>query len=269
MVNFGGSSPELGFDGCDTGAFEDGAPPAGAADLFAFGSRVNRGGPSSAALIPAGAASAFFAVSGASVPIGRHMPVPSHGIAAFGLLLCSALPTVNSPSELPERSPSYTTPESNAIGTGSALYALASQNFPLIKIATGMIDALPFFPNWTIPSARGPESFLRGAFRSPGMICGRASCAIASGAMDAARARISAMPTTRDRILKCKILNNACGRQVQTLAHFRFGGEFRMKVNDKAPDFTLQDENGAEVALKDLRGKTVVLFFYPRANTPG
>jgi peroxiredoxin Q/BCP len=42
-----------------------------------------------------------------------------------------------------------------------------------------------------------------------------------------------------------------------------------MNVNDKAPDFTLQDENGKEVALKDLRGKTVVLFFYPRANTPG
>jgi peroxiredoxin Q/BCP len=42
-----------------------------------------------------------------------------------------------------------------------------------------------------------------------------------------------------------------------------------MKVNDKAPDFTLQDENGAELSLKDLRGKTVVLFFYPRANTPG
>jgi peroxiredoxin Q/BCP len=46
-------------------------------------------------------------------------------------------------------------------------------------------------------------------------------------------------------------------------------GEIRMKVNDKAPEFTLQDENGKEVALKDLRGKTVVLFFYPRASTPG
>jgi cytochrome oxidase Cu insertion factor (SCO1/SenC/PrrC family) len=42
-----------------------------------------------------------------------------------------------------------------------------------------------------------------------------------------------------------------------------------MKINDKAPDFTLQDENGKELALKDLRGKTVILFFYPRANTPG
>jgi peroxiredoxin Q/BCP len=42
-----------------------------------------------------------------------------------------------------------------------------------------------------------------------------------------------------------------------------------MKVNDKAPDFTLPDENGKEVALKDLRDNTVVLYFYPRADTPG
>ena len=42
-----------------------------------------------------------------------------------------------------------------------------------------------------------------------------------------------------------------------------------MKVNDKAPDFTLQDEDGKELSLKDLRGKVVVLFFYPKASTPG
>ena len=42
-----------------------------------------------------------------------------------------------------------------------------------------------------------------------------------------------------------------------------------MKVNDKAPEFTLQDENGKEVVLKNLLGKRVILFFYPRANTPG
>lgn len=42
-----------------------------------------------------------------------------------------------------------------------------------------------------------------------------------------------------------------------------------MNTNDKAPDFTLQDENGNEVSLKSLRGKTVVLYFYPRADTPG
>jgi thioredoxin-dependent peroxiredoxin len=48
-----------------------------------------------------------------------------------------------------------------------------------------------------------------------------------------------------------------------------FPGEIPMNVNDKAPDFTLQDENGKEIALKNLRGKTVVLYFYPRADTPG
>ena len=42
-----------------------------------------------------------------------------------------------------------------------------------------------------------------------------------------------------------------------------------MKINDKAPDFSLPDENGKVVSLKELRGKTVILFFYPRAATPG
>jgi len=42
-----------------------------------------------------------------------------------------------------------------------------------------------------------------------------------------------------------------------------------MNTNDKAPEFTLPDENGKAVSLKDFRGKTVVLFFYPKADTPG
>ena len=42
-----------------------------------------------------------------------------------------------------------------------------------------------------------------------------------------------------------------------------------MQINDKAPDFRTTDENGKEVALKDFRGKTVVLYFYPKADTPG
>jgi thioredoxin-dependent peroxiredoxin len=36
-----------------------------------------------------------------------------------------------------------------------------------------------------------------------------------------------------------------------------------------APDFTLPDQDGNEVTLSDLRGQPVVLYFYPRADTPG
>jgi peroxiredoxin Q/BCP len=42
-----------------------------------------------------------------------------------------------------------------------------------------------------------------------------------------------------------------------------------MDINDKAPEFSLPDENGNNVSLKDFRGKNVVLFFFPKADTPG
>ena len=38
---------------------------------------------------------------------------------------------------------------------------------------------------------------------------------------------------------------------------------------DKAASFTLPDQNGEKVKLSDLKGETVVLYFYPRADTPG
>jgi len=38
---------------------------------------------------------------------------------------------------------------------------------------------------------------------------------------------------------------------------------------DLAPDFTLPDQNGEPLALSDLRGQRIVLYFYPRADTPG
>jgi peroxiredoxin Q/BCP len=42
-----------------------------------------------------------------------------------------------------------------------------------------------------------------------------------------------------------------------------------LNINDKAPEFTLQDENENEISLKSLKGNVVVLYFYPRADTPG
>jgi len=42
-----------------------------------------------------------------------------------------------------------------------------------------------------------------------------------------------------------------------------------LKVGQKAPEFTLKTDDGSEVSLKDFRGRRVVLFFYPKANTPG
>jgi thioredoxin-dependent peroxiredoxin len=49
----------------------------------------------------------------------------------------------------------------------------------------------------------------------------------------------------------------------------RIGDAPMLDINDKAPDIKLEDENGQEVSLKDFKGKTVVLYFYPRADTPG
>jgi thioredoxin-dependent peroxiredoxin len=42
-----------------------------------------------------------------------------------------------------------------------------------------------------------------------------------------------------------------------------------LQPGDAAPEFTLQDQDGATVSSADLRGKPVVLFFYPKADTPG
>ena len=42
-----------------------------------------------------------------------------------------------------------------------------------------------------------------------------------------------------------------------------------LKEGDKAPDFAVKDQNGNIVKLSDLRGKKVVLYFYPKDNTPG
>ncbi len=42
-----------------------------------------------------------------------------------------------------------------------------------------------------------------------------------------------------------------------------------IKEGARAPAFTLEDQDGAKISLKDYAGKRVILFFYPKANTGG
>ena len=43
----------------------------------------------------------------------------------------------------------------------------------------------------------------------------------------------------------------------------------RLEAGQPAPDFTLPDQNGNAVSLASLRGRNVILYFYPEADTPG
>jgi len=42
-----------------------------------------------------------------------------------------------------------------------------------------------------------------------------------------------------------------------------------LKIGDKAPEFTLTSDSGKQLSLKDFRSRRVLLFFFPKANTPG
>ncbi len=42
-----------------------------------------------------------------------------------------------------------------------------------------------------------------------------------------------------------------------------------LQAGDKAPEFTLPDQNGDDVSLQSLQGKKVLVYFYPKAMTPG
>ena len=42
-----------------------------------------------------------------------------------------------------------------------------------------------------------------------------------------------------------------------------------LKVGDKAPDFTAKDQDGKDISLSSFKGKKVILYFYPKDDTPG
>ncbi len=43
----------------------------------------------------------------------------------------------------------------------------------------------------------------------------------------------------------------------------------QLRAGDKAPDFRLEDQNGKTVKLSDFKGRKLLLYFYPKADTPG
>ena len=45
--------------------------------------------------------------------------------------------------------------------------------------------------------------------------------------------------------------------------------ELTLKEGDKAPDFSAETQSGERITLKSLKGKAVILYFYPRDDTPG
>lgn len=59
-------------------------------------------------------------------------------------------------------------------------------------------------------------------------------------------------------ILSLVLIGSSCGGNAQNL-----------KENDPAPDFTLSDADGNSYTLSKMKGNPVVLYFYPKASTPG
>jgi len=104
----------------------------------------------------------------------------------------------------------------------------------------GMSRALPSGVSPSRPSARGPLLIF--------------ACLATCPTVASVVARSRAAKMTKHRLVGYKLDRE---------------GEVLMDINDKAPEFTLPDQNGKDVSLKDFRGKTVILFFYPKADTPG
>src|SRR6266700_7140400 len=109
-------------------------------------------------------------------------------------------------------------------------------------MVTAIRWALPLAASSSTPNARGPL-----------LVGGRFAYWPA--------ARLSNARAAAPKLTACDIL--------------RYNGELYrrrkapMEINDKAPEFSSLDQNGEKIALKDFKGKWVVLYFYPRADTPG
>jgi peroxiredoxin Q/BCP len=66
------------------------------------------------------------------------------------------------------------------------------------------------------------------------------------------------------------LLSKSSFRAIDNAGSSRLAGRMKpLAVGDRAPGFSLIDEAGKNVALADFKGRTVVLYFYPKDDTPG
>src|SRR3984893_7394600 len=116
----------------------------------------------------------------------------------------------------------------------------------------GIKRALPLGASSSRPKARGPLLVFAARVICAGAIGRTAVCRKMPAAKMAERTRHCVLRYNFERDVERK------GETVMDI-----------NINDKAPEFTLPDQNGEPVSLKDFRRKWVVLYFYPRADTPG
>lgn len=80
---------------------------------------------------------------------------------------------------------------------------------------------------------------------------------------------LQAEPTPAVSVLLHVVRNKRPGGFPVEMRSFAVSDTVRLEVGDPAPDFTLTDDAGARVSLRDLRGTSVIVYFYPAAMTPG
>jgi thioredoxin-dependent peroxiredoxin len=139
-------------------------------------------------------------------------------------------------------------------------------------MAIGTSETFPSAASRSTPTALGPESFFFAGRRTPTGTWARSSWAAPKEAVIRQAASATGIQTRYRIFGKARVpqfWRVFCARSSRGRTNDSSLEDMGMNINDKAPEFTLQDENGKEISLKALRGKTVILYFYPRADTPG
>jgi hypothetical protein len=139
-------------------------------------------------------------------------------------------------------------------------------------MASAAATIRPKLPSMATPEGRSRLSLVSGHgfshAASRQMEAGFSPCPSAAKAVRSGRGNGTTEHRSPIGGLSARIFRTADSASLARVHHFLY--RYSMpEINSKAPDFTLPDENGNPVSLDQFRGHNVVLFFYPKANTPG